>query len=79
MPVSPSTIQVLNLELNNFTQEELLQSLQEGILFTPNIDHFVKLQKNEAFYRAYQQADWKVCDSRIIQLLSSIFFSGKIR
>lgn len=47
-------------------------SLNAGILFTPNIDHLVRLQKDRVFYEAYQQADWVICDSVILQRCSRL-------
>ena len=35
---------------------------------TPNVDHLIKLQKDEGFYKIYQKADWVICDSNIVQL-----------
>ena len=63
---------ILNIEITNITESELLKSLEEGLLVTPNVDHFVHLQKNKLFYQAYQSADWVICDSRIVYLLSKI-------
>jgi exopolysaccharide biosynthesis WecB/TagA/CpsF family protein len=42
------------------------------VVFTPNIDHLVKLQTNKQFYEAYKNADWILCDSRIIFFLSRL-------
>ena len=49
---------------------QLLEQLHDGVLFTPNIDHLVRLQKDRAFYKAYRHADWVVCDSVILQRCS---------
>lgn len=63
-------IKVLNIDILNITRNELLEQLQSGVLFTPNIDHLVKLQSDRGFYEAYRKADWVVCDSRVLQILS---------
>lgn len=68
MPSSTTTI--LNIQIQALTLEELLEQLKEGVLITPNVDHLVKLQKDEEFYNVYQQAEWIVCDSKILYLLS---------
>lgn len=47
-----------------------MKNLKEGVVFTPNVDHLVKLQKDKDFYKAYQQADYIICDSRIIYFFS---------
>jgi len=61
-------VRILNIEIQNITSDELLQNLSEGILLTPNVDHLVKLQKDHEFYEVYQNAEWVVCDSKIVAL-----------
>lgn len=39
-------IKILNIGIDNVSSLELLRSLKQGVLVTPNIDHLVKLQKN---------------------------------
>ncbi|WP_207387743.1 WecB/TagA/CpsF family glycosyltransferase [Chlorobium sp. N1] len=63
---------LLNVRIDSITEAQLLNNLQSGMLVTPNIDHLVHLQKNRAFYDAYQSADWVVCDSRILYFLSKL-------
>lgn len=67
-----NTIRILNTNILSITQDELLKNLKKGVLITPNIDHLVKLQKDEEFYNVYQQAEWVVCDSKILYLLSKL-------
>ena len=59
-------IQALNIFIDNFSTKELLQELDErgGIVFTPNIDHLMNLQKDREFYNAYQIADYRVCEDK---------------
>ena len=59
---------ILNINIQNITQPYLLQNLHEGVYITPNVDHLVKLQKDYEFYKIYQNADWIVCDSKIVAL-----------
>ncbi|MFL9450299.1 MULTISPECIES: WecB/TagA/CpsF family glycosyltransferase [Nostocales] len=50
---------------------ELLKNLKlGGIVFTPNVDHIMKLHRNKDFYDVYQEADYRVCDSQIIMYVS---------
>lgn len=65
-------IQILNVRILDISQHELLEQFKEGILYTPNIDHLVSLQKDQEFYEAYQSAEWVVCDSRILYFLSHL-------
>ncbi len=41
-------------------------------MITPNLDHLVQLQKDKEFYDLYQKAEWVVCDSRILYLVSKL-------
>lgn len=49
----------------------LSQSTREfSILVTPNVDHVVQIHRNETLAEAYRQADWHLCDSRILNRLA---------
>lgn len=73
-------IKVLNIDAYAITESELMEGLDKnlsgeggnGVLITPNLDHLVKLQKDEEFYHCYQQAEWIVCDSKILCLFSKL-------
>lgn len=67
-----STVSILNIDILSITQKKLLRQLTSGILITPNVDHLIKLQKDKEFYEVYQQADWIICDSKILYLLSKL-------
>lgn len=66
------TIKILNSNILSLTQTDLLNQLQRGVLITPNLDHLVKLQHDREFYEVYRQAEWVVCDSKILYLLSKL-------
>ena len=68
-----SLVRILNIKINSISRNDLLCKMEEGIVFTPNIDHLIKLQKDKEFYDAYKKADWILCDSKIIYLFSKIF------
>ncbi|MUL39178.1 WecB/TagA/CpsF family glycosyltransferase [Gloeocapsopsis dulcis] len=59
-------VKILNISLNNLSKVELLKQLKSGVVFTPNVDHMVKLQYDREFLQTYLQADYKVCDSQIL-------------
>lgn len=67
-----NTTRMLNVDILSCTQKELLSQLHKGVLVTPNVDHLVKLQSDKEFYEVYQQAEWVVCDSKILYLLSKL-------
>ena len=66
------TTRILNIDILSLTQKKLLESLDKGVLITPNVDHLVKLQCDKEFYEIYHQAEWVVCDSKILYLLSKL-------
>lgn len=71
---------VLNIDALAITQQVLLDGLDRnlkgeggnGVVITPNLDHLVKLQKDEEFYHCYQEAEWVVCDSKVLWLCSKL-------
>ena len=64
-------VDILNISINNITCQDLLASLRNGgFVVTPNVDHLVKLQKDREFYDIYKDADYKVCDSKILMWIS---------
>lgn len=67
-----NVIKILNIAILSLTQKELLEKLDKGVLITPNVDHLVKLQCDREFYNVYQKAEWVVCDSKILYLLSKL-------
>lgn len=69
-------LQILNLKIHNWRFNDFLEQLQQGVVYTPNIDHYAKLQKDKNFYDCYTKADHIVCDSRVIQLLSKFLYPG---
>ena len=63
-------IKILNLEIDNWSKKELLDNLKSGVIFTPNVDHIIKLQKDSDFLKAYSIGDYKICDSQILMYAS---------
>jgi exopolysaccharide biosynthesis WecB/TagA/CpsF family protein len=76
---SMSKVNLLNVSIDNLSIIELLERLKAGgIVFTPNVDHLAKLQKDEDFYQAYSGATYRVCDSQIL-LYASKFLGTPIK
>lgn len=67
-----SPVKILNLEIDNFSMQEFLTQLKAGVVFTPNVDHLMKLQHDAEFMAAYQSADYKVCDSKVLVYASQL-------
>jgi N-acetylglucosaminyldiphosphoundecaprenol N-acetyl-beta-D-mannosaminyltransferase len=59
-------VDILNVPIDNLTIRELLEQLKSGVVLTPNVDHLMKLQRDEDFYQTYALADYRVCDSQIL-------------
>lgn len=59
-------INILNIWVDNLSRMESLEQIKHGVVFTPNVDHLIKLQKDSEFFQAYSVADYKLCDSQIL-------------
>ena len=71
-------VKLLNICIDNLLLLELLEELKAGIVFTPNVDHVVKLQKDPDFVKAYSIANYKLCDSQIL-IYASQFLGTPIK
>ena len=70
--MSESPVWILNVRIDNITSDELLKTLKKGVLVTPNIDHMMITQRSKEFYDAAGSAEYSICDSRVLQLLSKL-------
>lgn len=63
-----ATVNILDVEIDNVTREELLERLATdgGVVVTPNVDHLMKLQHDAEFRDVYDAVDFRVCDSKIL-------------
>ena len=57
---------MLNVWVDNLSMSELMDKLDQGVVFTLNPDHLYHLQRNKAFYEAYRQADFITSDSKYV-------------
>jgi N-acetylglucosaminyldiphosphoundecaprenol N-acetyl-beta-D-mannosaminyltransferase len=73
-----NAVNILNVEIDNLSMQEFLGQLDRGVVFTPNVDHLMKLQHDPAFVAAYQQADYRVCDSQVL-LYAARFLGDPIK
>ncbi len=63
------SVNILNVSIDNLSLLELVKKLKVGgVVFTPNIDHIMKLQRDRSFYHIYHQADYRVCDSQLLMM-----------
>ena len=63
---------ILNVEMDNISQDELLAQLKKGVLVTPNVDQIVKMQSDREYYEIVRKAEWVVCDSKILYLCTHL-------
>ncbi|WP_319420955.1 WecB/TagA/CpsF family glycosyltransferase [Pleurocapsa sp. FMAR1] len=70
-------VDFLNVSIHNITTAELLQDLNinGGVVVTPNVDHLVKIQSDRELLKAYYHADYRVCDSKVMQYISLLLGS----
>jgi exopolysaccharide biosynthesis WecB/TagA/CpsF family protein len=68
---------MLGTEIDNLTTSELLKALGNtgGLVVTPNVDHLIRLRRDQEFRRVYSMAEYCVCDSKIVQFAS--YFLGQ--
>lgn len=71
-------VNLLNIEIDNLLTNEFLQNFQQGIVFTPNVDHVMKLQTDREFFHVYSSADYRLCDSQIL-IYASRFLGNPIK
>lgn len=70
------SVRVLNIDILRIREQQLLATLDSGVLFTPNLDHLCQLQHDAEFYDCYQKAEWVICDSRVLFFSSWLFRLG---
>jgi N-acetylglucosaminyldiphosphoundecaprenol N-acetyl-beta-D-mannosaminyltransferase len=63
-------IEILSVPIDNISISDFLSQLNRGVVFTPNVDHLMKLQKDQDFVEAYSTADYRVCDSQVLMFAS---------
>lgn len=68
-------VEILNVPIDNVSVSDFLSQLDQGVVFTPNVDHLMKLRRDQDFLAAYDKADFRVCDSQILMLAAK--FLGK--
>ena len=65
-----SKVKILNVDIDNLSESEVLNRLEHGVVFTPNVDHIILLHNDPDFADIYADADYKLCDSKILYFIS---------
>lgn len=71
-------VNVLDIFVDNVSRIDLLKELKDGVVFTPNVDHLIKLKDDQEFLKTYSAANYKLCDSQIL-LYASKFLGTPIK
>jgi N-acetylglucosaminyldiphosphoundecaprenol N-acetyl-beta-D-mannosaminyltransferase len=71
-------LSLFDLDIDNLSLSEFLAELTAGIVFTPNVDHIMRLKHDREFRQAYSIADYRVCDSKIL-IYAARFLGQPIR
>jgi N-acetylglucosaminyldiphosphoundecaprenol N-acetyl-beta-D-mannosaminyltransferase len=59
-------VKLLNVEVDDLTMDELVDSFREGLLLTLHVDMIMKLQKDREFFEILPHFDVVTCDSQIL-------------
>lgn len=63
-------VNLLNISIDSLQLTDVLEQLTNGVVFTANVDHLVRLQTDKDFLQVYSSADYKLCDSKILYYAS---------
>lgn len=59
-------VRILNVDVDDVTMDELVDTFHEGLLLTLHVDMIMKLQKDREFWELIPQFDVVTCDSQIL-------------
>lgn len=65
-------VKLLNVEIDNITMDELVETFHEGLLLTVHVDMIMKLQRDREFYELLPAFDVITCDSEILFRAASL-------
>ncbi len=59
-------VRLLNVDVDDITMDELVESFRDGLLLTLHVDMIMKLQRDRDFYELLPHFDVITCDSQIL-------------
>lgn len=65
-------VRLLNVDVDDVTMDELVETFQEGTLLTLHVDMIMKLQRDREFYDILPSFDVITCDSQILYAASKL-------
>jgi exopolysaccharide biosynthesis WecB/TagA/CpsF family protein len=70
--MAKESVKLLNTRIDCYSIKELLEKLDKGVLVTPNVDDIIKHQRDREFHEMADQAEFSVCDSKIVMLSAKL-------
>ncbi|MEM9216178.1 MAG: WecB/TagA/CpsF family glycosyltransferase [Cyanobacteria bacterium P01_F01_bin.150] len=66
-------VTILDTSIDNISMADLLPLLKQGgIIFTPNVDHLMRLRNDPSFRKVYECATYRTCDSQILMFAAKL-------
>lgn len=59
-------MRLLNVDVDDVTMDELVETFREGMLLTLHVDMIMKLQRDRQFYDVLSRFDVVTCDSQVL-------------
>ncbi|HUZ33527.1 MAG TPA: WecB/TagA/CpsF family glycosyltransferase [Xanthobacteraceae bacterium] len=59
-------VRLLNVDVDDTTIDELVETFRQGVMLTLHVDSIMKLQNDREFYRLLPRFDVVTCDSQIL-------------
>ncbi len=65
-------VRLLNVDVDNITMDELVDTFRQGALLTLHVDSIMKLQKDREFYELIPKFDVITCDSQVLTIAARL-------
>ena len=65
-------VKLLNVDVDDISMEELVETFREGVMLTLHVDSIMKLQNDRDFYNLLPKFDVITCDSQILTVASRL-------
>jgi len=68
----PRKIRLLNVDVDDITMDELVETFRQGVMLTLHVDMIMKLQQDREFYDLLPKFDVVTCDSQILTVAARL-------
>lgn len=65
-------VRLLNVEVDNISMAELVDTFRQGVLLTLHVDSIMKLQQDREFYELLPKFDVITCDSQVLTIAARL-------